>query len=84
MAKIEIDEAILFTLLDDAYQDEVAPLRLRRIRDTQAPRFEALKKSHPEIYKDFMAARTGPHETLLANRRRRVQLLTSVLEGGSG
>ena len=71
---------ILIDLLQDAYEDEIAHLRLRVIRDTQAPRFEALKELHPAIYEDFMKARTGPHETLLKNRRKRVEILTQLIE----
>ena len=44
-------------LLKDCHEDEIAHLELRMIRDAQAPRFEALKESHPEIYRDFMKAR---------------------------
>lgn len=68
-------------LLKAAYADEIAHLELRMIRDTQAPRFESLKETHPEIYEDFMKARTGPHEVLLKNRRERVTLLTEIIEG---
>ena len=75
-----VDKEVLIDLLEDAYQDEIAHLRLRVIRDTQAPRFEALKKSHKEIYRDFMRARTGPHEVLLKNRRKRVEVLTKLIE----
>lgn len=67
-------------LLTDCFEDEIAHLRLRIIRDTQAPRFEALKDSHPEIYKDFMKARTGPHEILLKNRRKREEILRNLIE----
>jgi hypothetical protein len=67
-------------LLQDCFADEIAHLQLRIIRDTQAPRFEALKKIHPEIYTDFMKARTGPHEVLLTNRRKRVKVLIEFIE----
>ncbi len=70
-------------LLSDCYEDEIAHLTLRTIRDAQAPRFIALKKSHPQIYQDFMKARNGPHEILLKNRRKRVQVLTEIIEGKS-
>lgn len=70
-------------LLKDCFKDEIAHLELRLIRDAQAPRFEALKKSHPEIYKDFIRARKGPHEILLKNRRKRVLVLTSLIEKGN-
>lgn len=73
-------KAALLGLLRDAQADEIAHLELRMIRDAQEPRFEALRDSHPEIYADFMKARTGPHEVLLRNRRRRVQLLTEMIE----
>lgn len=71
----------LLSLLKDAFEDEIAHLELRMIRDAQAPRFEALKETHPKIYEDFMRARTGPHEILLRNRRRRVEVLTQMIEG---
>ena len=67
-------------LLRDCFEDEIAHLQLRLIRDAQAPRFEALKESHPEIYADFIAARNGPHETLLHNRRKRVEIITAIIE----
>lgn len=75
-----MDKKIALDLLRDCFQDEIAHLELRMIRDTQAPRFEALKESHPEIYEDFMRARFGPHETLLKNRRKRVEILTKFIE----
>ena len=71
---------VLLDLLKDAFEDEIAHLELRSIRDAQAPRFEALKETHPEIYEDFMKARTGPHEVLLRNRRKRVEELTKLIE----
>lgn len=71
---------ILLDLLKEAYQDEIAHLELRMIRDIQAPRFLALKDTNPEIYEDFMKARSGPHEVLLRNRRKRVQILTELIE----
>lgn len=74
---------ILLDLLKDCFADEIAHLELRRIRDAQAPRFEKLRETHPEIYRDFVAARSGPHEVLLANRRKRVQVLTELIEGGA-
>jgi len=74
---------ILLDLLRDAFADEIAHLELRMIRDAQAPRFEVLKDTHPEIYRDFMAARSGPHEVLLCNRRKRVEALTALIEGQS-
>ena len=49
-------------LLRDCFEDEIAMLELRMIRDAQSPRFEELKETHPEIWEDFMRARTGPHE----------------------
>lgn len=72
---------ILLALLKDAFEDEIAHLELRMIRDAQAPRFEALKSLHPEIYRDFMKARSGPHEILLRNRWRRVRVLVDLIEG---
>lgn len=71
---------ILLDLLEHCFEDEIAHLRLRMIRDAQAPRFESLQKTHPEIYTDFMKARTGPHEVLLKNRRERVKVLTELIE----
>jgi len=75
MKKVALD------LLKDCYEDEMAHLELRMIRDAQQPRFEALKESHPEIYRDFMAARVQWHEVLLRNRRKRVDMLTKIVEG---
>ena len=75
------EKKILINLLKDAHADEIAHLQLRMIRDAQAPRFEKLKETHPEIYEDFMKARTGPHEILLKNRRKRVEVLTRMIEG---
>lgn len=71
---------VALDLLRDCYEDEVAHLELRMIRDAQAPRFEALKETHPEIYRDFLAARTGPHEVLLKNRRKREAMLREMIE----
>jgi hypothetical protein len=53
---------IALDLLRDCYEDEIAHLELRIIRDAQQPRFEALRADHPAIYHDFVIARTGPHE----------------------
>lgn len=77
----EEEKKILIDLLRDAFEDEIAHLQLRVIRDAQAPRFEKLKETHPEIYKDFMRARIGPHEVLFKNRRKRVEVLTRWIEG---
>jgi DNA repair photolyase len=74
------EKEVLLSLLKDAYEDEIEHLRLRMIRDTQAPRFKDLEESHPEIYADFMKARTGPHEILLKNRNRRVEVLKLLIE----
>ena len=71
---------IALDLLKDCFEDELAHLELRIIRDTQSPRFEALQDSHPEIYADFMKARTGPHEVLLKNRQKRVEILKKIIE----
>jgi hypothetical protein len=71
---------VALDLLRDCFEDEIAHLELRIIRDDQAPRFEALKETHSEIYEDFMKARTGPHEVLLNNRRKRVEVLRSIVE----
>lgn len=67
-------------LLKDCFEDEIAHLELRMIRDTQAPRFAALKDTHPEILTDFLHARTGPHEVLHRNRKKRVAILTQFIE----
>ena len=72
---------VILDLLKDCYEDEIAHLELRMIRDAQQPRFEALKESHPEIYRDFMAARNEWHKILLKNRRKRVEVLTKIVEG---
>ncbi len=74
---------IALDLLRDCFEDEIAHLELRIIRDDQAPRFEALKETQPAIFEDFMKARTGPHEVLLKNRRKRVEALRSIIEGGA-
>jgi hypothetical protein len=71
----------LIPILKGCFEDEIAHLELRLIRDAQAPRFEALAETHPEIYRDFLAARSGPHEVLLRNRRERVEALTRLIEG---
>jgi len=72
---------IALDLLKDCYEDEIAHLELRMIRDAQAPRFEALRDSHPEIYADFMKARSEHHEILLKNRRKREKILREIIEG---
>lgn len=72
---------VILDLLNDCYEDEIAHLNLRMIRDAQQPRFEALKESHPEIYKDFMSARNEWREILLRNRKKRVNILTKIVEG---
>lgn len=72
---------VIMGLLKDCYEDELVHLELRMIRDAQQPRFEALKESHPEIYRDFMIARNKWHEVLLRNRRKRVKVLTKIIEG---
>lgn len=74
-------KAIALSMLEACYEEEIAHLRLRMIRDAQAPRFEKIKDEHPEIYADFMAARNGPHEILLKHRRQRVETLTKIIEG---
>lgn len=75
------EKQVLLKLLEECFSDEIAHLELRMIRDGQAPRFESLKESHPEIYNDFIKARTGPHEVLLKNRKRRVEAITQMIEG---
>lgn len=71
---------IALDLLKDCYEDEIAHLSLRIIRDNQAPRFKALQETNPEIYRDFMKARTGPHEVLKRNRDKRVNALKTIVE----
>ena len=78
--KVDIRNVAL-ALMKNAHEDEVAHLQLRMIRDNQAPRFEALKEAFPEIYSEFMEARSGPHETLLRNRKTLVEVLTNIIEG---
>ena len=73
-------EKIAIDLLKDCYEDEIAHLSLRVIRDNQAPRFKALRKTHPEIYEDFMCARNEHHEVLLRNRRKRELVLRELIE----
>ena len=73
---------VLRDLLSDTYQEELAHIDLRIIRDEQAPRFEALKDTHPKILEDFMKARKGPHEVLLKARRKRIEILTKMIEEG--
>jgi len=77
-----MDKEIALDLLKDNFDEEIAHLRLRIIRDAQAPRFEALRATHPEIHADFVKARTGPHEVLLQARRKRIQVLTKLIENG--
>lgn len=72
---------VALELLIDCFADEVAHLELRMIRDNQAPRFHALKDTHPEIYEDFMRARSEHHETLLRNRQKRERILKQIIEG---
>ena len=40
---------VALDLLRDAYEDEIAHLELRIIRDDQAPRFESLRATHSEF-----------------------------------
>lgn len=67
-------------LLRGAHKEERLHLALRLIRNAQQPRFKLIKDEYPEIYADFIRARTGPHEVLLKNRRRRVAMLTAIIE----
>ena len=76
-----VTKASALVLLRDTYEEDCLHLELRIIRDAQAPRFEMIKAEHPENYADFIRARTGPHEVLLKNRRRRIVMLTAVIEG---
>jgi len=71
----------LLTLLQDSFSEEIEHLKLRLIRDAQEPRFARLRKSHPEIWRDFKTARNGPHEKLRKIRRRRIATLTRMIEG---
>ena len=70
----------LLDLLKDCYAEEIEHLKLRMIREAQAPRFEALKKSHPLIYKDFMKARNDCHEILFKIRRKRQTEVIKLIE----
>jgi len=70
----------LIDILAGCFAEEIEHLKLRVIRDTQAPRFKALEKSHPEIYSDFMKARTSCHEKLLKIRRKRQNILIKIIE----
>ena len=69
----------LMSLLKDCYEDEMAHTELRMIRDKQKPRFEALRKKHPEIYKDFMRAHMEVHEILRENRVKRIDTLDEMI-----
>jgi len=71
---------VALDLLKDCYEDEIAHLNLRIIRDNQAPRFKAIEATHPEIYRDFMEARTVHHEILKKNRDKRVNELRKLIE----
>lgn len=82
MSNIDMRDVAL-ALMKNAHEDEIAHLQLRMIRDNQAPRFEALKESFPEIYDEFMEARSGPHVVLLNNRRVLVEVLTNIIEGNN-
>jgi hypothetical protein len=75
---------VAIELMKNLHEDEIAHLKLRMIRDNQAPRFEALKESHPEIYEEFMEARSGPHEILLKNRKILSEVLVNIIEGNVG
>lgn len=68
----------VYRLTEVGHREEIAHLELRIIRDDQAPRFEALKESHPEISQDFEKARGGCHETLLRNRVERERILREI------
>jgi len=67
-------------MLKETYEEECLHLELRMIRDAQEPRFEALKETHPEIFKDFEKAR-DVHTQLHKIRWSRVQVLTDIIEG---
>ncbi len=71
---------IMIGLLEDTFGEEICHLRLRRIREDQAPRFDALKAAHPEINSDFLKAR-AVHDQLRDARRRRIATLTKMIEG---
>ncbi|HUX61341.1 MAG TPA: hypothetical protein VMV32_08510 [Ignavibacteriaceae bacterium] len=70
----------LMSLLRDGYEDEMAHMELRLIRDAQKPRFEALRDKQPEIYEDFMRAHTEVHVILRKNREIRTQVLNEIIE----
>ena len=75
------EQNVLMQVFLGCHDDEVSHMELRLIRDAQAPRFEELKDSHPEIYADLMYARTGPHEDLLQSRKERMINIVQLLEG---
>ena len=76
------EKEILIELLADTFDEEIHHLRLRCIRDDQAPRFAVLKESHPEITADFLKAR-GVHDKLRDERRQRIRVLTELIEGAA-
>ena len=80
-AMADAQRQVAYDLLVDCFQEELAHLRLRMIRDRQQPRFEALRDSHPDIYADFVLARTDCHEVLKDIRERRIAVLRRIVEG---
>lgn len=78
------DKKALLLVLKKCFDDEIAHLELRLIRDEQAPRFDEVEKLDKDlggaIKNGFLQARNGPHEILLKNRRERVNLLTKLIE----
>ena len=70
----------LIDLLADTFDEEIMHLRLRVIRDAQAPRFKALHRKNRKIMADFVDARKI-HSSLLEIRRRRIKKLTELIEG---
>lgn len=74
------EKETLIGLLEDTFAEEICHLRLRLIRETQKPRFEALRQDIPEIHSDFLRARCV-HDKLRDARRRRIEVLTKLIEG---
>ena len=70
------DAVVLLGLL---FEEEINHLNLRIIRDNQAPRFASLLDEHPEIQKEFLAARVI-HDDLKRIRDKMVGILKAYIE----
>ena len=66
-------------LLELCYEEEINHLRLRVIRDSQAPRFAKLAGEVPEIQEEFLAARVV-HDDLKRIRTKMIGILTAHIE----